>query len=81
LEHKLNNKLNHKIIKNSTGEWHGILQDDCVVIADHPEYVAGYLAAYVDSTELVRLAIDWKQSGFSGRQELALVSFLKGDTT
>lgn len=69
--------MEHKIIKDSSGEWHGILQDDCVVIADDPEYVAGYLAAYVSSTELVKLAIDWKQSGFSARQEMALVSFLK----
>ena len=61
----------------STGEWFGIVDDDCVVVNKDPEYVAGYLAAYNPECKVKQLALAWKNSGYTYTEKKELMLYLE----
>ena len=74
-----------RIVKDA-GEWMAIIDEDIIIQNKDPEFVAGYLAAYqqdqcAKQDRIVALALEWKHSGFKGRQELALVKYLQEEVS
>lgn len=74
--------MNRKqILDVSTGEWHGFIDDDCVIINKDPSLVAGVLEGYnlncQDMHEVYNAALRWFKSEQGAEQELYLMKVLE----